>query len=350
MHAPTEIIFTSGATESNNIAIKGVVDYYFKKDEKDHIITTQIEHKAVLDCFRYIEEKGDVKVTYLPVSKGGLINLSDLEEAVTDRTILVSIMTANNEIGVIQPLKEIGAICKRYKDVLFHTDAAQAMTRYPVDVEDMGISLLSMSGHKMYGPMGVGALYRKKKNPRVRLEPLFRGGGQEGGMRSGTVPLHLAVGLGEAARVGKLFQETTKPQKVKELRNLLLQKISDGIPNVKVVVNGCLENRLVNNLNISFPYVEGESIIIAIKDVAVSSGSACTSASLEPSYVLRAIGTDVELAHSSIRFSLSKFTTRAEIVYTANLVAKKIKKLLDMSPLYEMAQEGVDLKSIKWKH
>ncbi len=342
-----EIIFTSGATESDNLAIKGVLDYYFEKGKKDHIITTQIEHKAVLDCCRNLEEGNDINVTYLPVKEDGLVDLDVLRKSIKETTLLVSIIAAHNEIGVIQQLKEIGQICKE-NDVMFHTDAAQAFSKTPLDVEEMNISLMSISSHKMHGPMGIGALYVRRKNPRVRMRPLIHGGGQERGMRSGTLPLALIVGFGEAAEKGHKIIQSSKQRKVLELRNLLFDEIKKELPDI--VLNGSKERRLDNNLNISFPYVEGESIIIAIKDVAVSSGSACTSASLEPSYVLRALNVDIEIAHSSIRFSLSMFTTRAEVIYTANLVIKKIKRLLEMSPLYEMAQEGIDLKSIHWKH
>ncbi|XGA09054.1 MAG: IscS subfamily cysteine desulfurase [Wolbachia endosymbiont of Xenopsylla cheopis] len=337
-----EVIFTSGATESNNMAIKGVARFY--KNKGNHIITVCTEHKCVLDSCRHLEDEG-FAVTYLPVQTNGIINLSELEKAITDKTILVSVMMANNEIGVIQPIKEIGEICRKY-NAFFHTDAAQAFGKIVIDVNDMNIDLMSISGHKIYGPMGIGALYVRRKDPRVRLTPLISGGGQERGMRSGTVPTPLAVGFGEAARIAKEEMEE-EGLRIKELRDILYKKINEGLPSY-IVLNGDYEKRIPGNLNISFPCVEGESIIMAIKELAVSSGSACTSESLEPSYVIRALNNGHDLEHSSIRFGIGRFTTEEEIRYAADLVVEKIGKLLDMSPLWEMVQEGVDLKSVQW--
>lgn len=336
-----EIVFTSGATESNNLAIKGVAHFY--KNKGNHIVTVCTEHKCVLDSCRHLEDEG-FKVTYLPVKQNGMIDLSKLEAEITDKTILVSVMMVNNEIGVIQPMKEIGEICRKH-NVFFHTDVAQAFGKIPVDVNEMNIDLMSLSSHKIYGPMGIGALYVRRKNPRVRLVPLINGGGQERGMRSGTVPTPLAVGFGEAARIAKeeMAEETTRLQ---ELRDILYHEIKGAFPDI--VLNGDYENRIPGNLNISFPYVEGESIIMAIKDLAVSSGSACTSASLEPSYVIRALNNGHDLEHSSIRFGLGRFTTKEEIIYAAQLITKNISRLRDMSPLFEMVQEGIDLSTIKW--
>lgn len=336
-----EIIFTSGATESNNMSIKGVAHFY--KNKGDHIITVCTEHKCVLDSCRYLENEG-FKVTYLPVKQNGMLDLSKLEAEITDRTILVSVMMVNNEIGVIQPVKEIGEICRRH-NVFFHTDVAQAFGKIPIDVNEMNIDLMSLSSHKIYGPMGIGALYVRRKNPRVRLVPLINGGGQERGMRSGTVPTPLAVGFGEAARIAQ--EEMAKEAiRLEELRNVLYQKIKEAFPDI--VLNGDYENRIPGNLNVSFPYVEGESIIMAIKDLAVSSGSACTSASLEPSYVIRALNNGHDLEHSSIRFGMGRFTTKEEILYAAELITKNIGRLRDMSPLFEMVREGIDLSTVKW--
>ncbi|MBQ4875540.1 MAG: IscS subfamily cysteine desulfurase [Rickettsiaceae bacterium H1] len=335
-----DIIFTSGATESNNLAIKGCMEFYRKS--KDHIITVATEHKCVLDSCRHLEEKG-FKVTYLPVSSNGIIDLDELEDTITEKTNLVSVMAVNNEIGVIQPLKEVGEICQKY-GVFFHTDAAQGYGKIPIDVDEMNISLLSISGHKIYAPMGVGALYVRRR-PRVRIQPLINGGGQERGMRSGTVPTALAVGLGKAAEICFSEMEEEKAR-LTEMKDFFLMKIKKGVGDI--LVNGDLKQRWPGNLNISFPYVEGESIIMAIKQLAVSSGSACTSASLEPSYVLRSLGVDEDLAHSSIRFGFGRFTTKEEVIFASELISSKIRKLRDMSPLWEMVQEGVDLKSIKW--
>ncbi|XP_072918253.1 cysteine desulfurase [Hemitrygon akajei] len=335
-----EIIFTSGATESNNIAIKGVARFY--KAKKKHLITTQTEHKCVLDSCRMLETEG-FEVTYLPVKSNGLIDLEELEKAIRPDTSLVSVMTVNNEIGVKQPIEDIGHICKSHK-VFFHTDAAQAVGKIPIDVNKMKIDLLSVSGHKIYGPKGVGALYVRRR-PRVRLEALQSGGGQERGLRSGTVPTPLVVGLGAACEIG--LQEMELDHKhVSKMAKRLVTKIMNAIPDV--ILNGDPEKRYPGCINLSFAYVEGESLLMALKDVALSSGSACTSASLEPSYVLRAIGADEDLAHSSIRFGIGRFTTEEEVDYTAERCIQQVQKLREMSPLWEMVQEGMDLKNIKW--
>ncbi|XP_053083203.1 cysteine desulfurase, mitochondrial isoform X2 [Pangasianodon hypophthalmus] len=337
---PREIVFTSGATESNNMSIKGVARFY--KAKKKHIITTQTEHKCVLDSCRVLEAEG-FKVTYLPVKENGLIDLQQLEETICSDTSLVSVMTVNNEIGVKQPIKEIGQIC-RSKNVFFHTDAAQAVGKIPINVSTLKVDLMSISGHKIYGPKGVGALYVRRR-PRVRIEPLQSGGGQERGLRSGTVPTPLAVGLGIACEIAQQEMEYDHAR-VSMLANRLVQKIMSEIPDV--VMNGDPEQRYPGCVNLSFAYVEGESLLMALKDVALSSGSACTSASLEPSYVLRAIGTDEDLAHSSIRFGIGRFTTEEEVDYTAEKCIQQVHRLREMSPLWEMVQEGIDLKSIKW--
>ncbi|HEX2580926.1 MAG TPA: IscS subfamily cysteine desulfurase [Dongiaceae bacterium] len=335
-----EIVFTSGATESNNLAIKGVVN--FQRDRKRHVITTVTEHKCVLDACRHLELEGS-KVTYLPVKKNGLVDLDELERAITPETVLVSIMAANNEIGVIQPLAEIGRICRAHK-VYFHTDAAQAVGKIPLDVNAMNIDLLSVSGHKLYGPKGIGALYVRRK-PRVRLEALIHGGGQERGMRSGTLPTPLCVGLGEACRIARA-EMASEAERLRQLRDRLLSGIQARLPDV--YVNGDLEQRLPGNLNISFAYVEGEGLMMGIKNLAVSSGSACTSASLEPSYVLRALGVEEEMAHTSIRFGLGRFTTEQDVDYAIEHVVEAVERLRQMSPLWEMAQQGIDIKSIQW--
>ncbi|XP_027859502.1 cysteine desulfurase [Xiphophorus couchianus] len=337
---PREIIFTSGATESNNMAIKGVARFYQAK--KRHVITTQTEHKCVLDSCRILEAEG-FEVTYLPVQNNGLLDLQLLEASIRPETSLVSVMTVNNEIGVKQPIKEIGQIC-RSKGVFLHTDAAQAVGKIPISVSDWKVDLMSISGHKIYGPKGVGALYVQRR-PRVRLEPLQNGGGQERGLRSGTVPTPLAVGLGAACSISQKEMEYDH-QRVSMLANRLVQKIMSEIPDV--VMNGDPEQRYPGCINLSFAYVEGESLLMALKDVALSSGSACTSASLEPSYVLRAIGADEDLAHSSIRFGIGRFTTEQEVDYTAEKCIQHVRRLREMSPLWEMVQEGIDLKSIKW--
>ena len=385
-----EIVFTSGATESNNLAIKGVVEFY--KQKGDHVVTLTTEHKAVLDTCKRLERvrqerldelkqmrlmeltdqevtqdnlaelsikfdvendatykrwaqlpTGGARVTYLSVEQDGRVSLEKLEAALTDRTVLVSVMLANNEIGVVQPIAEIGALCRK-RGVLFHVDAVQGAGKVPFDVETMNVDLASLSGHKMYGPKGVGALYVRRK-PRVRLAPLIDGGGHERGMRSGTLNVASIVGFGAAAEIarGEMADEAAR---LLRLRERLRKAIMDQLD--MVVVNGSLEHRLPGSLNLSFSYVEGEAMMMAIKDVAVSSGSACTSASLEPSYVLRALGVEEDMAHSSIRFGLGRFNTEEEVDFVAKLVVDKVKKLRDMSPLYEMAKDGVDLKSVAW--
>jgi cysteine desulfurase len=335
-----EVIFTSGATESNNLAIRGVAEFY--KDRKNHIVTTVTEHKCVLDTCRHLQEQG-FEVTYLPVQKNGLIDLDALRAAITDKTVVVSVMAVNNEIGVIQPLAEIGKIC-REKKAFFHTDAAQAAGKIPLDVEAMNIDLMSISGHKIYGPKGIGALYVRRK-PRVRLVPLIVGGGQERGFRSGTLPTPLCVGLGEAAEIAtKEMDEESK--RLAKLQERLLKGLQSKLTDI--VVNGDLEQRIPGNLNISFAYVEGESLMMGIKNLAVSSGSACTSASLEPSYVLRALGVEEDMAHTSLRIGLGRFTTEHEVDTAVEELVLHVKKLREMSPLWEMAQEGIDIKSIEW--
>ncbi|MGE0152573.1 MAG: IscS subfamily cysteine desulfurase [Reyranellaceae bacterium] len=335
-----EIIFTSGATESNNLAIKGVAEFY--KDKRDHIVTAVTEHKCVLDTCRHLEQKG-FRVTYLPVQQNGLVDLDQLREAVTDKTSIVSIMAVNNEIGVVQPLKEIGAIC-RAKGAFFHTDAAQAVGKMPVDVNAMNIDLLSISGHKIYGPKGIGALYVRRR-PRVRLVAQINGGGQERGMRSGTLAPALCVGLGEACAIARK-EMPDEAARLRKLRDRFLDAIRARLPEVHL--NGDLENRIPGNLNISFAYVEGESLMMGIKRLAVSSGSACTSASLEPSYVLRALGVEEEMAHTSLRIGFGRFTTEEEVDVAVDEIVRHVTKLRDMSPLWEMAQAGVDIKSINW--
>lgn len=337
---PKEIVFTSGATESNNISVKGVARFY--KKNKKHVITTQTEHKCVLDSCRSLESEG-LEVTYLPVMKNGLIDMELMEAAIRPDTSLVSVMTVNNEIGVIQPMKEIGALCRKNK-VFFHTDAAQAVGKIPLDVNDLKIDLMSISGHKIYGPKGVGALYIRRR-PRVRVEPIQSGGGQERGMRSGTVPHVLAVGLGAACEVAQEEMEYDH-KRVTELSDRLVNGITAGLTHV--IRNGDPDQSYPGCVNLSFAFVEGESLLMALKDVALSSGSACTSASLEPSYVLRAIGADEDLAHSSIRFGIGRFTTEEEIDYTVERTIKHVKRLREMSPLWEMVQEGIDLKTIQW--
>ena len=386
-----EIVFTSGATESNNLAIKGVVEFY--KDKGDHVITLTTEHKAVLDTCKRLERQrqeridelkmqrlmeltgGDVnvedlptleikhslendellkrwvdkvrvgaRVTYLSPKKDGLVDLAELEKAITDRTVLVSIMLANNEIGVVQPVEQIGALC-RSKGVLFHTDAVQGAGKIPFDVEKSKADLVSLTAHKMYGPKGIGALYVRRK-PRVRIREQIDGGGHERGMRSGTLNVSGIVGFGAAAEIAKNEMEA-EAQRLTTLRERLWKGVSAKLD--YLTINGSLAHRLPGNLNVSFAFAEGEALMMAIKDVAVSSGSACTSASLEPSYVLRALGVEEEMAHSSIRFGLGRFTTEAEVDYVIDLMVTAVNKLRDMSPLYEMAKEGIDLKSIEWK-
>lgn len=338
-----EIIFTSGATESNNLAIKGVAGMYKKKG--NHIVTQATEHKAVLDTCKRLERDG-YQVTYLPVDKFGQVHPEQVAEALTDKTVLVSIMAANNEIGTLQPVREIGKLCKS-KGVLFHTDAVQAVGKIPLDVEDMGIDLLSLTGHKIYGPKGIGALYVRKKDPRVRLEPQIDGGGHERGMRSGTLAVPLIAGLGKACQLAR----EEMPQEIERtfrLRERLRTGIMGKLP--ETYLNGHPTERLPGNANISFAYVEGEGLMMGIKAVAVSSGSACTSASLEPSYVLRALGVGDELAHSSIRFGLGRFNTEAEVDFVVDLVVNEVSRLREMSPLYEMVQQGIDIKKIEWAH
>jgi cysteine desulfurase len=335
-----EVIFTSGATESNNLAIRGVAEFY--KDRKNHIVTTMTEHKCVLDTCRHLEQSG-FEVTYLPVQKNGLIDLEELKAAITDKTVVVSIMAVNNEIGVIQPLAEIGKIC-REKKVFFHTDAAQAAGKIPLDVEAMNIDLLSISGHKIYGPKGIGALYVRRK-PRVRLVPLIVGGGQERGFRSGTLPTPLCVGLGEAAEIC-MKEMAGEAKRLKKLQERMLKGLNAKLTDI--IVNGDLEHRIPGNLNISFAYVEGESLMMGIKGLSVSSGSACTSASLEPSYVLRALGVEEDMAHTSLRIGLGRFTTEQEVDTAVDELVRHVTKLREMSPLWEMAQEGIDIKSIEW--
>ena len=337
-----DIIFTSGATESNNLAIKGVARFN-KSDKKNHIITVQTEHKCVLESCRYLELKEGFKVTYLSVGSDGLINLEEFKNAITDKTILVSVMGVNNEIGVIQDLKSIGKIC-REKGVYFHTDCAQAFGKIPLNVDEMNIDLMSISGHKIYGPKGIGALYVRRK-PRVKIEAIINGGGQERGLRSGTLAVPLIVGLGKASQ---LMLEDGEEDK-KRIDKFADQIINEFLKIKKVDLNGSLEHRWKGCLNFSFAGVEGESLMMAINDIAVSSGSACTSATLDPSYVIKAIGTKDELSHSSIRVGLGRFTTQEEVDYFIKRVKEELPKLRDMSPLWEMMENNVDLSKIKWK-
>lgn len=339
---PKEIIFTSGATESNNLAIKGVANFY--KDKKRHIVTSVTEHKCVLDSCRYLQQRG-WDVTYLSVKPNGLLDLVELEKAMREDTALVSIMSVNNEIGVVQPIADIGELC-RDKKVFFHTDAAQAVGKIPMNVNDLKIDLMSISGHKLYGPKGVGALYVRRR-PRVRLEAQMSGGGQERGLRSGTVPAPLVVGLGAACEVAQreMVHDTAHVQRLEErLREGIQSRLSG------VVLNGPSEwtQRYPGNVNLSFAYVEGESLLMGLKDIAVSSGSACTSASLEPSYVLRALGVDEEMAHTSIRYGLGRFSTEEEVDRAVEMTVDRVNKLREMSPLWELVQEGIDLKTIQW--
>lgn len=337
-----ELVFTSGATESDNLAIKGVLEMY--KEKGDHIITSATEHRAVLDTAKSLESKKGLKVTYLPVDKYGMVSPDDVRNAITDKTILISIMMANNEIGTINPIKEIGKIAKE-KGILFHCDATQGVGKIPVNVQEMGIDLMAFSAHKIYGPKGVGALYVRKKAPRVRLAPIIDGGGHERGMRSGTLPVPLIVGFGKACELCEQ-EMPTESVKLAALRD----RLQDGIMKHmdEVYLNGHPTQRLPHNLNISFAYVEGESLLMGVKEIALSSGSACTSATLEPSYVLRALGVGSDLAHSSIRFGLGRFNTVEEVDYTAKRIIEIVTKLREMSPLYEMAKEGIDLKSVQW--
>lgn len=337
---PKEIIFTSGATESNNIALKGVAKFYRKK--KNHVITTQTEHKCVLDSCRALQQEG-FEVTYLPVKPSGLVDLDLLKDSIRPETSIVSIMSVHNEIGVIQPIAEIGQLC-RERNVFFHTDAAQAAGKIEMDVEAMKIDLMSISAHKIYGPKGIGALYVRRK-PRVRVEPQMSGGGQERGLRSGTMPAALAVGFGRAAEIARQDMPIDSAW-VDKLSAKLYHGITSRIPEVHL--NGDKSQRYPGNMNFSFAYVEGESLLMALKDVAVSSGSACTSASLEPSYVLRALGVEEDLAHTSIRIGIGRFTTEAEVDAMVELCVKHVTRLREMSPLWEMVQEGIDIKSIQW--
>ncbi|AKH62120.1 MULTISPECIES: IscS subfamily cysteine desulfurase [Photorhabdus] len=338
---PREIVFTSGATESDNLAIKGATNFYQKKGK--HIITSKTEHKAVLDTCRQLEREG-FEVTYLAPQSNGLIDLNDLEAAVRDGTILISIMHVNNEIGVVQDIAAIGEMC-RSRGIIFHVDATQSVGKLPIDLTKLKVDLMSFSAHKIYGPMGIGALYVRRK-PRIRIEAQQHGGGHERGMRSGTLPVHQIIGMGEAYHIAGQEMES-ESQRLRSLRLRLWQGIKDI---EEVFLNGDLEHGAPHILNVSFNYVEGESLMMSLKDLAVSSGSACTSASLEPSYVLRALGMNDELAHSSIRFSLGRFTTEEEIDYAIELIHKSIGRLRELSPLWEMFKQGVDLNSIEWSH
>ncbi len=339
--SPKEIVFTSGATESNNLAIKGIADFY--GDKKNHIITCVTEHKCVLESCRFLNENENFEITYLPVRQDGLIDLDVLQKSIKQNTLLISIMGVHNEIGVIQPLKEIGELCRK-NNIFFHTDCAQAIGKIKLDVDEMNIDVMSISGHKIYGPKGVGALYVRRK-PRVRIKAMMSGGGQERGMRSGTLSPALCVGLGEACRI--CYNEMDEENKrLVYLKN----RFYDGITRKckDVYLNGSSEFRIPGNLNISFAYVEGESLMMGIKDLAVSSGSACTSASLEPSYVLRALGVEEELAHTSLRIGIGRFTTEKEIDKSVNDIVKEVNRLRSLSPLWEMAQEGIDISKIEW--
>jgi cysteine desulfurase len=340
--SPREIIFTSGATESNNLAIKGVAEMY--REKGNHIITQVTEHKSVLDTVKSIERRG-FDVTYMTVDRFGLVDLDEVGEAIRDETILVAIMTANNEIGVMQPIEEIGRIAKE-RGVLFLTDAAQAVGKVPVDVQAWGVDMLSMSAHKLYGPKGMGALYVRRRNPRVRLSPIIDGGGHERGMRSGTLNVPGIVGFGKACELaGQVMAEES--ERVWSLRDRLQKGILSHLD--EVYINGHPERRLASNCNLSFAYVEGESLLMGLSEIALSSGSACTSASLEPSYVLRALGVGDELAHSSLRFGIGRFNTQEEVDYVVAKVKETVERLREMSPLYEMAQEGIDLSSVQWQ-
>lgn len=339
---PKEIVFTSGATESDNLAIKGAAHFY--RDKGKHLITVKTEHKAVLDSMRHLESEG-YEVTYLDVLPNGLIDMDVLKAAIRPDTTLISVMAVNNEIGVIQDIRAIGELC-REKGIIFHCDGTQAAGKMPLDVNEMKIDLLSLSSHKVYGPKGIGALYVRRR-PRVRIECQIHGGGHERGMRSGTLATHQIVGMGEAYRLAKL-EMNEEIERLRLLRNRLWDGIRTRIPSI--VLNGDWEHRVSFNLNVSFEYIEGESLMMAIKEIAVSSGSACTSASLEPSYVLRALGREDELAHSSIRFTLGRFTTPEEIDFVVESLAEKVAKLREMSPLWEMHQQGVDMSKIQWSN
>jgi cysteine desulfurase len=337
-----EVIFTSGATESDNLAIKGVAEMY--REKGNHIITAVTEHKAVIDTCKRLEKEGH-RVTYLPVQKDGRIDLDELRAAISDKTILITIMAANNEIGVIQPIAEIGAIAKE-KGILFHTDGVQMAGKVPFNVNTLKVDLVSLSAHKMYGPKGVGALYVRRRNPRVLLAPMVDGGGHERGMRSGTLNVPGIVGFGKAAELCQK-EMSSESERLRTLRDRLNKGLHDSLD--EIFVNGSVENRLPHNLNISFAYVEGESLLMGINDVAVSSGSACTSASLEPSYVLKALGAGDDLAHSSIRFGLGRWSTEEEVDYVIQKMTRVVTRLRDMSPLYELAKEGVDLSKMQWQ-
>ena len=337
---PREIVWTSGATEADNLAVKGAAHFY--KDKGKHLITVKTEHKAILDSMRHLEEEG-FEVTYMDVQENGLLDLKALEAAIRPDTTLVSVMGVNNEIGVIQDIAAIGELC-RSKGVIFHCDATQAVGKMDLDMEKLKVDLMSLSGHKVYGPKGIGALYVRRK-PRVRLEAQIHGGGHERGMRSGTLATHQIVGMGEAYRIMKL-EQAEEMKRERRLRDRLLEGIRKNIP--EIVINGDMEHRACTNLNGSFKYIEGESLMMAVKDLAVSSGSACTSASLEPSYVLKALGRDDELAHSSIRFTLGRFTTEEEIDFAIETLTREVARLREMSPLWEMHKEGVNLADVKW--
>lgn len=337
---PREIVWTSGATEADNLAIKGVAHFY--KDKGKHLITVKTEHKAVLDSMRHLETEG-FEVTYMDVEENGLLDLAKLEAAIRPDTTLVSVMAVNNEIGVIQDIAAIGEMCRRH-GVLYHCDATQAVGKMDLDTEKLKIDLMSLSGHKVYGPKGIGALYVRRK-PRVRIEPQIHGGGHERGMRSGTLPTHQIVGMGEAYRLARL-EQAEEIKHIAALRDRLKDGIEKNIP--EIVINGDMEHRVCSNLNVSFNFIEGESLMMAVKDLAVSSGSACTSASLEPSYVLKSLGRSDELAHSSIRFTLGRFTTEEEIDFAVKLLTEKVAKLRELSPLWEMHQQGIDMAQVKW--
>ena len=337
-----EIVFTSGATESDNVALKGAIEMYTSRGK--HIVTLQTEHKAVLDTCKYLERSGQAEVTYLAPQRDGLVDLEQLRAAIRPDTVIVAIMAVNNEVGVIQPLAEIGALCHE-KGCLFFTDAAQAVGKIAIDVEAMQIDIMAISGHKMYAPKGVGALYVRRRKPRVRLSPIIHGGGHERGMRSGTLDVPSIVGLGKAAEIAgaELEQEG---QRLTAMREGFLARLQEKLDHIQI--NGHLTQRVPGNLNVSFEYVEGEGLMMAMKDLAVSSGSACTSASLEPSYVLKALGLGDDLAHTSIRFGFGRFTTEEELEFALNTTIQAVTKLREMSPLYEMVKEGIDLSTIEW--
>tara|TARA_Y100000589_G_scaffold59122_1_gene49656 strand:+ start:513 stop:1730 length:1218 start_codon:yes stop_codon:yes gene_type:complete len=341
---PSEVIFTSGATESNNLSLAGLWEMY--KEKGNHIVTLVTEHKCVLDTSEFLEREKGVDVTFLSVKEDGLVDLKELEAALREDTLLVSVMFANNEIGVLQPIAEIGKLCKE-RGIFFHTDAAQALGKVPINVEDLGVDLMSMSGHKVYGPKGIGALYVRKRKPRVKLKPIIHGGGHERGMRSGTLNVPAIVGFGKAVEIAidEMEMETKRAIKLRDrLENALLKELE------YTQINGNVKHRLPGLSNISFAYVEGEGLMMAIPDIAVSSGSACTSASLEPSYVLKALGLSDELAHSSIRFGIGRFTTEKEVDYVVQSMIKGVRKLRELSPLYEMVLDGVDLSTVTWQH